>query len=119
MWSKVLKGITIHSFGPQEVVPNSALGTFFLFTQNLLEYIVQQINKFALDCMGEEKYETWDKINVDDLRAFMGFIILMGIVHLPSIGDYWKKDEMCHCAPIASRISRKRFFFRSSVTSIL
>ena len=113
--SKVLKSITVHSFGHpvglQEVVPNSVLGTFFLFfTQNLLEYIVQQTNKFALECMGEEKYETWDKINVDDLRAFMGFMILMGIVHLPSIGDYWKKDDMCHYAPIASRISRKRFF---------
>ena len=34
----------------------------------------------------------------------------MGIVHLPSIGDYWKKDDMCHYAPITSRISRKRFF---------
>ena len=42
--------------------------------------------------------------------AYMGFMILMGIVHLPSIYDYWKKDEVYHYSPVASRISRDRFF---------
>ena len=47
---------------------------------------------------------------MEELKAYMGFMILMGIVHLPSIYDYWKKDEIYHYAPIASRISRDRFF---------
>ena len=71
---------------------------------------VLQSNKYALECMGAEKYESWEKITVDELSAFIGFMLLMGIVHLPSIVDYWKRDEVCHYAPVARRISRNRFF---------
>ena len=52
-----------------------------------------QSNKFTLECKGE-KYESWDKITIDELTAFMGFMLLMGIVRLPSIADYWKLDEV-------------------------
>ena len=93
------------------IVPCSSVGAFFLFfTQALLELIVLQSNKYALECMGEEKYESWDKITVEELTAFMGFMVLMGIVRLPALADYWKKDEVFHYSPIASRISRNRFF---------
>lgn len=96
--------------GPRVMVPCSTVGAFFLFfTTTLLEYIVQQSNKYALECVGE-KYKRWDKMTVKELKAFMGFMLLMGIVHLPSIADYWKKDEVCHYAPISRRISRNRFF---------
>ena len=33
----------------------------------------------------------------------------MAINHLPSIDDYWKKDEFLHYLPIAKRISRDCF----------
>lgn len=46
---------------------------------------------------------------VEDYRAFIAFHILMAINHLPSIDDYWKKDEFLHYLPIAKRISRDRF----------
>ena len=49
-------------------------------------------------------------MTVEELQAYMGFMILMGIVHLPSIYDYWKKDEVYHYSPVASRISRDHFF---------
>ena len=48
-------------------------------------------NKFALQCMGGEKYDRWEKIGVEELTALMGFKLLMGIVHLPSLPDYWKQ----------------------------
>ena len=67
-------------------------------------------NKFALQCMGGEKYDRWEKIGVEELTALMGFMLLMGIVHLPSLPDYWKRDEVRHYAPVARRISRNRFF---------
>ena len=60
--------------------------------------------------MGGEKFARWTPVTVEELNAYMGFMILMAIVHLPSIYDYWKKDEIYHYAPIASRISRDRFF---------
>ena len=40
----------------------------------------------------------------------MGFMILMGVVKLPSIPDYWKRDDIFNYGPISSRITRDRFF---------
>ena len=45
----------------------------------------------------------------EDVRAFMGFNILMGINRQPSTEDYWKKDPIPYYKPIAQRISRDRF----------
>ena len=70
--------------GPQVLVPCSSVGAFFLFfTRALLEYIVLQSNKYAFECMGGEKYEKWEKITIDELTAFMGFMLFIGIVRLP------------------------------------
>lgn len=36
----------------------------------------------------------WQPITVDKLLAYMGFMILMGIVKLPWTEDYWEKDDI-------------------------
>ena len=59
--------------------------------------------------MGTEKYQEWEKINVMELKAYLGFSILMGLVKLPSLEDYWNVDPFLHYAPIADRIARQRF----------
>ena len=113
-WSSNVDHIHITPFselaGPKVPIPPSVLGIFSLFfTSALLQYIVNQSNKFALECMGEEKFSIWMKITVQELQAYMGFMVMMGLVKLPSLKDYWKRDEMFHYSPIASRISRDRF----------
>ena len=62
----------------------------------------------AAECLGDS-FHAWQQITVQELTAYMGFMILMGLVKLPSIADYWKKDMIYHYLPIASRISRDRF----------
>ena len=69
---------------------------------------MEESNRYAREAMGDEKYTTWTKITAGDIQALLGFSILMGIVHLPSL-DYWKRDPLFHYAPIANRISRDRF----------
>ena len=59
--------------------------------------------------MGQEKYRSWSKITVKELKVFLGFSVLMSINSLPALKDYWKHDPTYHYAPIASRISRDRF----------
>ena len=59
--------------------------------------------------MGEVNYLLWNKITVEELKAFLGFCILMGINSLPALKDYWKRDPAFHYAPIADRITRDRF----------
>jgi len=65
--------------------------------------------------MGVETFAKWTQVTVEELQAYMGFMILIGIVHLPSIYDYWKKDKIYHYSPVASRISRDRFSLNSIV----
>ena len=45
-----------------------------------MSYIVEQSNKFVLECMGNEKFTKWTKITV-------GFMILMGLVKIPSLEE--------------------------------
>ena len=56
---------------------------------------------FASACMDEDSYAAWSPFTVQDMKSYFGFMIMMGIVHLPSLSDYWKKDEVYHYSPIA------------------
>ena len=49
--------------------------------------------------MGEQ-YTHWEKVNTEELRAYFGFMTLMGIVTEPALNDYWRRDEL-HFSPIA------------------
>ncbi len=70
---------------------------------------MEQSNKYASECMSAEKFDMWTEITVEESCAYLGFMIFMGIVHLPSLYDYWKTDEVYHFSPVASRISCRRF----------
>ena len=56
--------------------------------------------------MGDQQYQSWTPITVKELKAFFGFSILMGVNHLPSLDDYWSRDQRLRYAPIADRIPR-------------
>ena len=91
-------------------MPSAPLGVFQLFfTDDLLKWIVCQSNLYAKQVLSEEAFERWKPVSTEELKAFIGFCLLMGINHLPEIEDYWKKDPFLHYAPIADRISRQRF----------
>ena len=46
---------------------------------------------------------------MEELKAYLGFMIVMGINRLPEIRDYWSTDEKMHNTFIASRITRDCF----------
>ena len=93
----------------QEWIPPVIREIFLLlFTSPILKHIVQQTNQYAQECLGKW-FSTWQLVTVEDLCTYIGFMILMGLVPLPSIQDYWKKDPTFHYSPVADRISRDRF----------
>ena len=109
-WTTELAPIIIEPFtelyGPAVPVPESPLDGFQLFfTDELLQTITDESNRYRQQVLGNEQTQ----ISLDDVKAFLGFTILMGIVVLPSREDYWKKDIRLHYGPIAERISRDRF----------
>ena len=61
---------------------------FELFlSDDLLDNIVEKSNRYAAQVMGDERYREWRKITKEEVKAFFGFSILMGIDHLPSVDD--------------------------------
>ena len=46
---------------------------------------------------------------MEELKAYLGFMIVMGVNRLREIRDYWSTDEKMHNTFIASRITRDRF----------
>ena len=117
-WSDEGSSVTVHPFS-MDVGPTIQLGDdptdIFLrfFTPQLLDHIVTETNLFACQCLssaheGEGPPPTWET-NTEEIKAYLGFAILMGINRLPDLYDYWSTDEVFHYYPIASRIPRKRF----------
>ena len=113
-WSSLLNSISISDFtspvGPTVAIPESPSEVFeLMFTPSLMDAIVEQTNLYAKEVMGGEKYDAWDKVTTDELKAYLGFCILMGINRLPALDDYWSSDPTLRYSPIADRISRDRF----------
>ena len=91
-------------------IPDSPEDVFQLFSDESLQSdIVKESNKYARQVMGEDAYERWNPITVEELKAFFGLSILMGINHLPAIDDYWSRDPHLCYGSIADKISRQRF----------
>ena len=52
---------------------------------------MEQTNSYAEETMGANAYASWKPITSKDIRAFMGFNILMGINCQSSTEDYGKR----------------------------
>ena len=72
-----------------------------------MSLIVNETNRYAEQTLQGTNKE-WST-NEEEIQAYVGFMILMGINHLPEIRDYWSVSEYFRYAPIAERISRDRF----------
>ena len=59
--------------------------------------------------MDASHYEQWTKVTADQIWAYFGFMILIGINRLPAIAGYWKLDPTYRYGPIVDRITRDRF----------
>ena len=77
------------------------------FSDNQVRSIVTESNRYAAQEIGsgEKQWST----TTEEICAYFGFMILMGVNQLPKIRDYWSTNPMLHYAPIANRISRDRF----------
>ena len=73
-----------------------------------MDEMVEQSNLYAKEVMGEETYATWEKIT-QELKAYLGFSVLMGINHLPTLDDYWSTDPTLYYSAVPDRIMRDHF----------
>ena len=116
LWSADPSPVTVERFrgspGPTGPISDDPLELFStFFTEELLEAIVHETNRYAAQYLAANQpgnTPEW-RTNAEELKAYLGFMVLMGINELPEIRDYWSKDPCLHYSPIASRITQNRF----------
>ena len=116
MWSKDPTPVTVEPFlgspGPTCYISDDPVITFSsFFTDELLTTIAEETNRYAAQYASQQPSSNrpeW-KTSVEEIKAYFGFMVLMGINQLPEMRDYWAKDPSLHYSPIADRITRDRF----------
>ena len=98
------------SVRPQVVKSRDPLEMFsYFFDEEVLSLIVRETNLFAAQCLAAANRTTTWETDLEEIKAYLGFMIIMGINKLPEIRDYWALDDKLRNPFIASRITRKRF----------
>ena len=70
---------------------------------------MRETNRFAAESLAAaNSTATWET-TLEEIKAYLGFMIVMGVNRLPEIRDYWSMDTMLNNSFISSRITRKRF----------
>ena len=96
--------------GPQVPCSRNQLEMFsHFFDDEILSLIVRETNLFTEQSLAATHSNTTRETNTTEIKAYLGFMILMGINRLPEIRDHWARDEKLHNSFIASRITRDRF----------
>lgn len=75
------------------------------FDDNMFNHIVEQTNLYAV----QKQSKNWTPTSVEEMKAFFGMIIMMGIHVLPSIDHYWSSDPALRVDFIADVMPVKRF----------
>lgn len=105
-----MHGFTGSEVGPKVPVSSDPLYLFQLyFTDEVLDLIVQETNRYAQQVLAEKGSDKVWSTNASEMRAYFGFYILMGMNKLPETRDCWSTDPSLHYVPVADRISRDRF----------
>ena len=79
------------------------------FDEDILSVIVHETNLFAAQSLAAANRDTTWETTIEELKAYLGFMLVMGVNRLPEVRDYWSRDEKLHNSFIASRITRDRF----------
>ncbi|CAG5023004.1 unnamed protein product [Parnassius apollo] len=112
MWTTKVENFEEYSFN-KEMEPTKSYNhkslpiEYFsnLFPDELFKMIVKYTNKYA--ALKQSKF--WTDTNVNEIKAFLAIIILMGISSQSDIELYWSADPFYKNIEISSTINCKRF----------
>ena len=82
-WKTQFSVVQVEPFretGPTTAFPVAIAEIFkMFFSVGIVQLIVEQTNLYANQVMGDAKFATWEQVTTDELMAYFGFMILMGI----------------------------------------
>ena len=85
-------------------------------TDNVFDHLVTETNRFAEQFMQDNLVDAdnsytglWVPVTHNEMKKFIGLVLLMGIIYKPTVPLYWSTDEM-FATPIFSQVmSHVRF----------
>jgi len=91
----------------QPFLPEDGACDFFLkyFTDEVIHLMVEQTNLYAQ----QNKTLHWENTTDDELRAFIGLLVAMGLHGLPKFRLFWSTDPLFRVQPVADVMTRQRF----------
>ncbi|BFZ24894.1 hypothetical protein BsWGS_27933 [Bradybaena similaris] len=114
-WSQKTTALKIEQFAEEtgaivRTSDRSQLGLFLqLFGENTFQIIVEQTNEYARRKMEQEMDQTWVPTNVNEMKAYFGLLIIMGIHNLPRMEMYWSADERLGVPGVNKVMTFRRF----------
>lgn len=69
----------------------------------------QQVIMKAGNVTPNSRLNQWQDTDIDEMEKFIGLLIWMGLVKLPSIADYWSTDKLYRNGIAKSVMARNRF----------
>ena len=98
-WTSNLSRITVDDFtSPTGTIhfPKNAkeLAVFsVLIDEDIIQFIVRECNLYAHQKLANTDHlVNYKKITVAELKAYLGVRIIIGIISLPRVADYWSSD---------------------------
>lgn len=116
-WTENLRDINVPAFnGPQpgptqtlEADRNEIDFLNLLFPEELYSKISEETNAYAQLCIRAKANPGWYDTTPEEIRAFLGCLVVMGIISAPAQDLYWSKDKLFHLSCIEERFTRTRF----------
>jgi hypothetical protein len=87
------------------------------FTSEMIKSITAEINAYAKEKIGNKavsRFSVWQEMYAvfeEEILAFLGFIINMGVIHLPYVKDCWSQQFVCR-VPFFGKVFTRKSFLR-------
>ncbi|KAL4103566.1 hypothetical protein QTP88_018927 [Uroleucon formosanum] len=108
----------IGNYGPLVILDevSEPIDFFKLFlTDEIIQLMVIETNRNAQQLLSSQRisrrsrFSSWEPVTKDDIEHFLGLLLWMGLVKMPSLSDYWNRAE-CYQNNVASKtMSRNKF----------
>ena len=117
-FSERLSNVTIPQFaeptGPRHTLLSSASELSYLmllFTVDIIVNIIAETNRFAAQCQADRavRDQSWYDTTVEEMKAYLGINVMMGIHIMPQLDNYWSSDDYLGVRGIMAVMSRSRF----------
>lgn len=94
-----------------------------LFNDEILNVIVRETNRYARQKLAGDALDKWQDVTLDEIKAFLGVSVVMGLNILPSISDYWSSNQFLGNEGIQKVMTKNRYenisrFFHFSDSSV-